>query len=62
MSAPTPSMKTDFIDPKTEDWRGMDDAALYWAVKDGIPQAVAEAKRRDAAKLPPSQAEPNPGE
>lgn len=36
----------DFIDPADEDWQSMDEASVYWAAKAGVPQAVAQLKRR----------------
>lgn len=40
------SLASDNIDPARENWREADDAQLWHAAKAGIPQAVAEAKRR----------------
>ena len=48
-----PSMESDYIDPATEDWKGMNDAGVYWAAKDGVPQAKAELARREAENTPP---------
>lgn len=41
-------MTPDYVDPADEDWSQVDDTALYLSAKAGIPQAVAEVKRREA--------------
>lgn len=46
------TLETDFIDPAEEDWSQADDAELYHSAKAGIPQAVAELERREAAGRP----------
>ncbi len=38
---------SDNIDPADIDWEQMDDADVWHAYRAGIPQAVAEAERRD---------------
>ena len=40
------SMRPDYVDPADEDWTRVDDSALYQAMKAGIPEALAEARRR----------------
>lgn len=63
------TLQTDFIDPATEDWSSMDAGEVWHAAKAGIPQAVAELAKREAAFAadPASQTSqpkrgPNPAE
>ncbi len=37
----------DLIDPADIDWEQMDDADVWHAMRAGVPQAIAEAERRD---------------
>lgn len=41
---------SDLIDPATEDWASMDDAAVYHAARAGVPQAVREMSLREIAR------------
>ena len=36
------------IDPAAEDWRAKSDSLVWYAAQDGIPQAQAELRRREA--------------
>lgn len=47
------NLDSDLVDPATEDWRLMDDAALWHAAQAKVPQAVAELARRERLNLPP---------
>lgn len=40
------SLESDVLDPALVDWSTADDAMVWHAARAGIPQAVAEAKRR----------------
>lgn len=42
----------DFVNPAGEDWRAMDDAALWHAAQAKIPHAVAELTRREREGAP----------
>lgn len=42
------SLEPDNLDPSQEDWSKVDDASVWLAAKDGIPQAIEEAERRNA--------------
>lgn len=42
----------DHLNPATESWRTMDDAALWHAAQAKIPQAVAELARREQDNVP----------
>lgn len=52
-----PSMETDVIDPATVDWEKANDSAVYWAAKDGVPQAKAELARRERENTPPIESD-----
>lgn len=39
-------LKPDVVDPADEDWHAMEDSAVWHAAQAGVPQAVAELKRR----------------
>lgn len=49
----SPSMESDFIDPATIDWTKKSDSGVAQAAEDGIPQAQAEAARRNREHPPP---------
>lgn len=36
------------LEPADIDWRNADDSAVYYAARDGVPQAQAELQRREA--------------
>lgn len=40
------------VEPHAEDWREMDDTALWHAAQAKIPQAVAELSRREREGAP----------
>lgn len=45
-------LEDDLVDPRHEDWRSMDDAALWHAAQAKIPQAVDELARRERQNIP----------
>lgn len=43
------SLLPDLFDPAEMDWGQVDDSVVVLAARDGIPEAVAEMQRRNAA-------------
>lgn len=41
------ALDSDVLNPEDLDWTAVPDAVVFYAARDGIPQAVAEAARRN---------------